>query len=76
MLERIKARRIYLSHRPEQEAAARAFASKLRNYGFMVIVAADARPHKHGVVDKQDEDIVSQTIASCDVTVVFVEALK
>lgn len=76
MLERIKARRIYLSHYPEQEADARLFAFKLRRDGFEVIVAADARPHKHGIVDKADEDIVSQTIASCDVTVVFIEDLK
>lgn len=76
MLDRIKARRIYLSHYPEQEADARKFAFKLRRHGFDVIVAADARPHKHGIVDKADEEIVSQAIGSCDVTVVFVENLK
>lgn len=76
MLERVKARRIYLSHYPEQEADARRFASKLRREGFQVIVAADARPHKDEPVDKSDDDIVSQVIASCDVTVVFVEDLK
>lgn len=65
------AKRIYLSHDPKDENFARAFASRLKQAGYTVIVAADARPHKDGIKDKDDEEIVAQVIASCDTTLVL-----
>ena len=63
--------RIYLSHEPWQEKVARAFARRLTERGFKVIVGADARPHKGRPQDEEDFYIVKKVIDSCDAVVVY-----
>jgi len=64
-------KRIYLSHDPRNEAKARQMAYYLRARGFDPVVAADARPHKDTIRDKEDEYVVSKVIASCQYTMVI-----
>jgi len=72
-LKKANYHKIYLSHEPWQEQEARQFAEKLRNQGFTVIVAADARPHKDNPHDRADLEIVRRVIKSCDVLIVYGE---
>ncbi len=65
LLARLRAsnvKRIYLIHAPIHESGARRYARFLRAYGFTVIVAADARPHKEAIHDKDDEFVVQKVI--------------
>jgi len=73
-IKRLKAegvKRIYLSHDPRNEAKARHMADYLRARGFDPVVAADARPHRDAIRDKEDEYVVSKVIASCQYTMVI-----
>lgn len=44
--------KVYLSHFPGRERATRQFATRLRNKGFLPMVAADYRKHGEGAVSK------------------------
>lgn len=48
--------KIYLIHQPERESEAREFAARLRNKGFVPMVAADYRKHGEQVVSKAIEN--------------------
>jgi hypothetical protein len=61
--------KIYLSHDPFQEKEARIFANELEQIGITVVVAADVRPHKDGVHDKSDLEVVKRAMESCDAIV-------